>query len=601
MAITKYERQVKTQAAVAPQLTLPKDTAGQSIAAGLDSFGRGIGAYGLKLRDEADKVVISEAFSEYKKGMQNGLYGEGGWLSRQGKDAMDLVPTFDQDADALKENVTKNMSARQVALFNEKAGAYELAARATVFNHQHTQLKAHELSEATGAAQTSLEAAVANYASPELFKLNVQDFNEALGRMADLKGLQGEARTAFIDENRSKLTIGGVNKILQDNPDNPRKALTFMQDAKKLGYLRASDETMVMKSIRPAMDAADVRSLASEWQKRAIARNAELNKDNDGEPKYATSEMSLEILNDKTIPEHLRLSVAQAFTRGMAVVKAAEDEAYANLYSSVEEKLLAGVPPGEIPDYFKLRTKDQQQLQWGARKDSDRETVVNFMDHPEQLTVAAVDAERGKLSKADYLHWRGQAERFQNSRDKGAQEIAKAVNKARVENESLEYAFILMGRESEIKKNGFKKTSEWLAARSYASMLVQEWMVKNKTTELPPLPEMQSISVRALRRVTQEENWGIDDPRTLSDVAFMEQKDAVNGTPPSFQLSSLILRGRNDEEIENSAVVRDRLAAQLKAKGIEPTAHNVSALWINILTTNPEKAQQIVEEAKKGK
>ena len=126
MAITKYERQVKTQAAAAPQLALPKDTAGQSIAAGMESLGRGVGAYGLKLRDEADKVVISEAFSEYKKGMQNGLYGEGGWLSRQGKDAMDLVPTFDQDADALKENVTKNMSARQVALFTEKAGAYEL-------------------------------------------------------------------------------------------------------------------------------------------------------------------------------------------------------------------------------------------------------------------------------------------------------------------------------------------------------------------------------------------------------------------------------------------------------------------------------------------
>ena len=179
--------------------------------------------------------------------------------------------------------------------------------------------------------------------------------------------------------------------------------------------------------------------------------------------------------------------------------------------------------------------------------------------------------------------------------------MAKAVNKARVENDALEYAFVLVGRERDIKKSGFKKTSEWLAARSYASMLVQEWMIKNKTTELPPLPEMQNIGVQALRRVTQEENWALDDSRTLSEVALMEQQDAANGKSPSFPLSALILRGRDDEEIENSAVIRDRLAAQLKARNIEPTAHNVSALWINILSTNPEKAQQIVEEAKKGK
>ena len=420
MKVDQYQRTEKLHSYSVSALQ-GENRAGQYIARGVEDLGAGLKVY----KDRANDVVTTEAMTKLKYAMNDKMYGEKGWINEKGKQAVNLQQRGDDYFRETLDKLGADMDGEQRALFEQKARQYGLSVQQTLGGWEAQKIDAFTQETLVAEAQAALETATMSYGT-KLYEQNVADFDMAVKKYTDYKGMGTEAAAQYLAEQRGKQTLAVVNNMLERNPDNPWAAKRFFEAAKKSGRVDLTTAQTVEKHLRPVLDAASVRSLALKFGNEIDAANVKENETNPDSPRDKSATIINRIMNDASIPLRLRSQVAHAASTRAQFAKAARDEEYANTLSIVEEKQRQGIPETEIPEFYKLKPKDQEKMLWGPRTQSDFTTTTQWIIDPTQVTVKNVQANRDKLTGTDYQTWLKKAQEYAQQPAKLQEDIQNA-------------------------------------------------------------------------------------------------------------------------------------------------------------------------------
>ena len=585
MKVDQYQRTEKLHSYSVSALQ-GENRAGQYIARGVEDLGAGLKVY----KDRANDVVTTEAMTKLKYAMNDKMYGEKGWINEKGKQAVNLQQRGDDYFRETLDKLGADMDGEQRALFEQKARQYGLSVQQTLGGWEAQKIDAFTQETLVAGAQAALETATMSYGT-KLYEQNVADFDMAVKKYTDYKGMGTEAAAQYLAEQRGKQTLAVVNNMLERNPDNPWAAKRFFEAAKKSGRVDLTTAQTVEKHLRPVLDAASVRSLALKFGNEIDAANVKENETNPDSPRDKSATIINRIMNDASIPLRLRSQVAHAASTRAQFAKAARDEEYANTLSIVEEKQRQGIPETEIPEFYKLKPKDQEKMLWGPRTQSDFTTTTQWIIDPTQVTVKNVQANRDKLTGTDYQTWLKKAQEY-------AQQPAKLqedIQNAKISNDEFTLMLATL-REKDFKDEGYRKSPKFYQERYAYEQAVRSEMIRKGVKELPR-EERIKIAETVLNPASKSTSgW---NPFNYGDGLNL---DATRGEVITQNILSRAT-GRTDlvaslkdwspanpitcNVVDDAKNVKTRLTEYVrKKKGSDPTLAEVTALWAKCFDSN---------------
>lgn len=585
MKVDQYKRTEKLQGYSVSALR-GENRAGQYIAKGIEDLGAGLKVY----KDRANDVVTTEAMTKLKYAMNDKMYGEKGWINEKGKQAVNLQQRGDDYFRETLDKLGADMDGEQRALFEQKARQYGLSVQQTLGGWEAQKIDAFTQETLVAEAQAALETATMSYGT-KLYEQNVADFDMAVKKYTDYKGMGTEAAAQYLAEQRGKQTLAVVNNMLERNPDNPWAAKRFFEAAKKSGRVDLTTAQTVEKHLRPALDAASVRSLALRFGNEIDAANVKENETNPDSPRDKSAAIINRIMNDTSIPLRLRSQVAHAASTRAQFAKAARDEEYANTLSIVEEKQRQGVPETEIPEFYKLKPKDQEKMLWGPRTQSDFTTTTQWIIDPSQVTVKNVQANRDKLTGTDYQTWLKKAQEY-------AQQPAKLqedIQNAKISNDEFTLMLATL-REKDFKDEDYRKSPKFYQERYAYEQAVRAAMIRKGVKDLPR-EEKIKIAETVLNTASKSTSgWnplnygdGLEMDATRGEVMtrdFVSQATGRKVLAASLKDWSPANPITGDV-VDDAKNVKTRLTEYVrKKKGSEPTLAEVTALWAKCFDSN---------------
>lgn len=587
MKVDTYQRQEKLRGYSFSPLQA-ENKALQYIGKGLTDLGAGIRVY----KDRANDVATTEAMTRLKYAMNDKMYGEKGWINDKGKQALGLQQRGNEFFQKTMDELGTDMDGEQRALFEQKARQYGLSVQQTLGGWEAQKIDAFTQETLQAEAQAALETATMSYGT-SLYEQNLADYDLAIKKFTDYKGMSEEAAAQYLAAKRGEQTLAVVNNMLERNPDNPWAAKQFYEAAKKAGRVDLKTAQTIDKHLRPAIDAATVRSLSLKYGNEIDEANIKENETNPDTPRDKSASIINRIMTDTSIPLRLRQQVAAAASARAKVAKAARDEDYANTVSIVEEKQRQGISATEIPEFHKLKPKDQEKMLWGPRTQSDFTVTTQWIMDPSQLTVENVVKNRDKLTGSDYQRLLKQAQEY-------AAQPAKrqdAISKAKIDNDEFEL-MLATTRPKDFKDTKYRNSPKFFQERYAYQQLVRAAMVQKGVTELPAT-DRRKIAETVLNTSSGSSTWW--NPSTWGTTeASRGEVMAKNLLSQSTGRSDLALpleewtpaNPVTGEVVDDAKEVRKRLVAFLRTKnGMEPTTAQVASLWARCFDANGNRIQ----------
>ena len=397
-------------------------------------------------------------------------------------------------------------------------------------------------------------------------------------------------------EQRGKLTLTIVNNMLDRNPDNPWAAKQFFEHAKRNGRVDLKTAQTIDNQLRPAIDAATVRSLALKYGNEIDAANQKENETNPDNTRDRTATILNRIMSDSSIPLRLRQHVVSAASARAQYAKAAREEEYANTVSIVEEKQRQGVPESEIPEFYKLKPKDHEKMQWGPRTQSDFSTTTQWVMDPTLVTTENVKKNRDKLTGSDYQRWLKTAQEYEAQPAKRQDSIAKA----KIQNEEFELMLATI-RPKEFKDEKYRNSPKFYQERYAYELAVRGEMLRQGVETLPAGERMKIAETILNASSGSTSNWnpfnwfdGLDQNVSRGEVMTRGVLTQSTGrrdlaVPVSKWLPANPVTG---EIVDDAQKVRTRLVDFFKSKtGKEPTTAQVASLWAKCFDANGNRIE----------
>lgn len=584
MKVTQYQRQVKTNAISAPKLSLPEDTFGQSIAKGLGDVGSALGGVAQDLKQQADNTRFTEGKEQLRKLQQTRFYGDNGYKSRQGANAIGLTKeiedNFEKDFDSVMDSF-ENESQRR--MFKQWAREQYLPSlRQSGLEHEFNQVKAHQDAVDLANANSTMEAAVFSCYDTAMFNENLVEFDAALEHLATKRGLEGEARAEFKKKNRSALSVAVVQKMLTDNPDNPWKAQQFFQRMAKDGRIDAKGYEEVKKVLKPAVENAQANALVKKITDEVIANDVNDDPNLYGKPISGFGKRAHEVLNDPNIPDHLKTKVIQGLAANEKAINASRAEAYAQNYNNVLLQVQKGVPVASAEGYEQLRPEDRNKLSWRAAGHSDVTSWSRLKTAQMNgtLTVAMVNEEVGNLSETDFRSF------FQAATGNN---VSVDTTTDKFIDKNLQLALSRVGVNS--FKSGYKSKEEYANYRYYVTENVVEWRKRNPNKQLT-MDEFSQIVYQTHRTIAADDGWLWDSRYNYSDIRAENDARRAQGLGPEEGfIDDLILYGADGNAIKDSPSVVKRIQAQFGNVTLYPD--DIVRYWVS-LQQNPQAYAQFM-------
>lgn len=562
-----------------------ENRAGQYIAKGIQDLGAGYAQY----RERANDVVTTEAMTKLKYAMNDKMYGEKGWINEKGKQAVNLQQRGDDFFRATLDKLGRDMDGEQRALFEQKAKQYGLSVQQTLGGWEAQKIDAFTQETLTAEAQAALETATMSYGT-KLYAQNVADFDMAVKKFTDYRGMSEEAAAIYLAEKRGEQTLAVVNNMLERNPDNPWAAKAFFEAAKKSGRVDMKTAQTVEKQLRPALDAASVRSLALKFGNEIDAANVKENETNPDSPRDKSAAIINRIMNDTSIPLRLRSQVVHAASTRAQFAKAAREEEYANTLSKVEEEQRKGKPVNEIAEFYKLKPKDQEKALYGPRTKSDFTTTTQWIMDPSLVTVQNVVANRDKLTGADYQAWLKKAQEYQQS----ARKLQEDIQSAKISNDEFDLALSTL-QPKKFNDKDYRQSPKFFQER-YAYAQECKRVMKERGVTFLPDEERRRVAERVLNPSSAATsnwnpfNWN-DDTKDATRGEVIAQglmRDATGRNNLSITTKQWMPANPVSGNIVNDAeVIRGNLIKVLTEKlGREPTVSELASVWARCFDAN---------------
>jgi hypothetical protein len=203
---------------------------GAATARGLGAVAQGVGQVAdamFQVRDMEDTARAKEADNAFAAWVRERQYGQNGYLTLEGKAAVDGRAAFEADLEAKRREFGNGLSPTAGTKYNAASGARVNSALDSSIVHSANQRKTWFKEASTARIDTFAEDALAGYKNPAVIGKNIALGQAELRSMGELQGWDADTL-----KNREAEYISGVHKnvalrMAQDDPlaaDAYRKA-----------------------------------------------------------------------------------------------------------------------------------------------------------------------------------------------------------------------------------------------------------------------------------------------------------------------------------------------------------------------------------------
>ena len=300
MKVTQYERQVKTNPVSGHRLSLPEDTFGQSIAKGLGDIGSAFGGVAKALKDQADSTAVEERVTEDNRQLRDALYGQNGFMTQQGANAMGLTTKYDEFSNkVMDKSLGAFANESQRRLYKQRMAAHNEAVRNSLLNHEFRQVQAHGKAVKVAHINGLGEGIVFSSGTPDLYNQNMSDYITNVAQFGQqYLGLRGEALKQYTDKAVSQSVVASVQYQL-NTEQNVDRANQIFEDAKKRGMLTGADAIQlgqsmgaILKAHQSKLDGAELAELYAQTKSPEFQLGKQI-----ADAGYVTSEIKKQLDN----------------------------------------------------------------------------------------------------------------------------------------------------------------------------------------------------------------------------------------------------------------------------------------------------------------
>jgi muramidase (phage lysozyme) len=227
------------------------DAFGAAAGRGMQALGEGIANAGQALGHVAalqDETAARQARNDYIQESDALKYDadSGGYLTLQGKAAVDGYSKYTTDLDALRRKISSRLTPAQQNLFVSAVSSLETDARRSGLIHKANELKGYVVDEAQAGIATWRDQALKSYRDPALFaKYHAAGLHEIDG-LAEKLGWP-EARLKRAQEDFSSDLFSKT--AMQIAADDPVAAAEFYVEHR--GSMTPADSVATLKSLLP--------------------------------------------------------------------------------------------------------------------------------------------------------------------------------------------------------------------------------------------------------------------------------------------------------------------------------------------------------------
>lgn len=346
VSVPVYQRDVRDRPALQQGLTVRAsgEDLGAGIGRGIQQIGQGLGQAGdayQKVRDLEDMTRAKEADSQLAEWSRNAMYGEGGFMTLEGKAAVDGRSEFEKAFEEQRKLIGGKLTGGASIAYNNASVARRNSVFESSIVHTANQRKAWIKQASADRISTFGEDALANFSDPSKVDFNIAAGQAELRQQAELEGWD----TATLAKNERDY-ISGVRKaiVMRMAVDDPLAAKTYADRfAEQLtGPARADIAATLDASVK------DELSKAAAAKIMGIDPLADMSPDGRSEANAApvkSVEDQLAEIEDDDVRELTRRRISAAQSLQNSAREAEQKEAK----SSAFEFIIQGGSPDDLP------------------------------------------------------------------------------------------------------------------------------------------------------------------------------------------------------------------------------------------------------------
>lgn len=210
-------------------VTSTPDDAGAAIGRGMQQFAQGVSDVGTALtrvRELEDVARAKEADNAYANELREAMYGEGGFMTLQGRNAVDQRKAFEERAEEIRKRNANGLTPGA-------ARAYQTASQARIQSvyqqsivHTANERKTWFAEASTARVETFMNDALANFNKPDLVTKNIGAGIMEIREQGQMQGWDADTL-----RRREQEFVSGIHKnvTLRMAQDDPLAADAYMK------------------------------------------------------------------------------------------------------------------------------------------------------------------------------------------------------------------------------------------------------------------------------------------------------------------------------------------------------------------------------------
>lgn len=228
-----------------------------------------------RFRAREDAHAVRQAQLEFDRRTRELLNDpESGLYSRRGTRAKGVTQDALKSLDDFEREVLESLNDRQRAAFSERVASVKNSTLNSVSRYETDEFRRSEAETLDGLLNSSIDSALDAYRSPDLIDEHKKRGEAEIDQLAKLHGWSPELRQAKLDDFRSLLHKGVVERLLVDDPTGAREYFDehqseidggtelVLEKALKVGGVRRRSQEETDRIFAETSDVAEQRRLA---------------------------------------------------------------------------------------------------------------------------------------------------------------------------------------------------------------------------------------------------------------------------------------------------------------------------------------------------
>lgn len=284
---------------------------GEAIAAGASDLAGSM----EEMQDQDDKAVVKERISEYRKHSRNRLSGdEDAFYSRKGRNAYDSRMDMEKDLSGRRDELTKDLSPRQRAMFNQLSQEYLDRDYDGIARHSQKG-RAGWLNEQDEAQLIQAQEDLSLYHDdPAPYSRQIKGI---INNIAERNGWSPERREVKLKQALSAAHMSAIDNIIHQNP---KEAVGYFQKhhAEISRSLWPDIEKKIEGEVSVAEEQEDVEAIYAKFGNDERAGKRHIRETYEGKERDARMRRYKARVNGNR--EHERVSANEAYRRAIRAV-----------------------------------------------------------------------------------------------------------------------------------------------------------------------------------------------------------------------------------------------------------------------------------------